>query len=73
MSPLLFITDDVEAFNDVWIVGDDFLKDCTNTMKSMKRSTQTAPLFKSGQQVTTNKYFLHQNYNVKIFYTGLGV
>ena len=73
MSPLLFITDDVEAFNEVWIVGDDFLKDCANTMKSRKRSTQTAPLFKSGQQVTTNKYLLHQNYNVKIFYAGSGV
>ena len=76
---LIYFPDDIEAYHDAWIIGDEFLRDCSNTLKSMKHTSQISASLKGSlsskakQTTMSQKYFLHQNYNVRVYYSGSGV
>ena len=73
----------MEAFNSVWIVGDEFVKDATPSLKTMGRLTlqtrvQPRPdgiddsaSKKQLKKNSFNKMFLYSNFNVKTFYANL--
>ena len=73
---MVLITDDVEAYNDVWILGDTFVRDCASMLNTIKRSniTLTTTMGQKASQVSPSlKYFLPQNFNIRVFYPGIGV
>ena len=51
----------VEAYQDIWLVGDTFLKDIIRSLQSMKASANRT----SGKETL----FIYQEFNVKHYYS----
>ena len=71
------IADDVQAYHDIWIIGDSFVKDSSCMLKAMKASSRLSTnqvlANKLRQQIVAPKYFMHQNYNIRAYYPGSGI
>ena len=69
----------MEAYHNIWIVADTFLKDCAGSLKILNSSAIASSDFKllNNKAVATkqvkNKLFIHQNFNISIQYAGLVV
>ena len=57
------IADNIRAIYDIWIIGDEFVKDADNELKSIKFTAVKS------QRNETLPFYMIDFYNVKSFYT----
>ena len=55
----------------MWIVGDEFIRESHTTIKTLERLTLQKRSFSTNQSQRPVKMFLHNNFNVKTFYSNL--
>ena len=61
--PFIHFVDNVEAFFDVWILGDNFTKEAEPVLQAFKRKALAA---------NSSLPYMLQCYNVRVFYAGTG-
>ena len=69
----VFIAENVETYHDVWILGDEFIRDAATSLKTLGRLTlQKSSNANSKQNAPpTLPMFLYNNFNVHVFYPNL--
>ena len=64
----IYFTDDVRACKDLWLVGDDFLKEMSYTLRAMKNSSEARPSSTAmARGNITREPYIHKQYNVRPF------
>ena len=53
------LAENIEAYHDIWFLGDVFLKEAANSLKSLRNATSV---------VRQSPPYVYQHFNVKTYY-----